>query len=127
MLTPAALIYLLVLGVSGSATWTGHGLDHVVWLMSSGLVTTAPLLLFGAGANRVRLSVMGLLQYVTPVVQLSIGVGVRHEHMPALRWAGFALIWVALAIFSADAVHRRSGESANHVVADAVPEVDAVR
>ncbi|SLJ60774.1 protein rarD [Mycobacteroides abscessus subsp. abscessus] len=65
-----------------------------------------PLLLFAVAAQRVPLSTMGLLQYLTPALQMAWGVGVAHEPMPASRWAGFALIWLALAVFTADALVR---------------------
>ncbi len=74
--------------------------------MSAGLVTALPLLLFGAAAQRVPLVTLGMLQYLTPSLQMAWGVLVLHEDMPASRWIGFGLIWIALAIFTADAVAR---------------------
>ena len=70
--------------------------------MLSGALTAAPLLLFAAAARRVPLSTIGLLQYVTPVMQLLIGVVVFGEPMPPVRLAGFALVWCALAVLSVD-------------------------
>ena len=64
-------------------------------------------MLFGAAAIRVRLSTLGLLQYLAPILQLAIGVFVDGEAMPQSRLAGFALVWAALIVFSADAL--RSG------------------
>lgn len=104
VLSPAALVFLVVAGITGSDTFTSHGPGHAALLLSAGIVTACPLLLFGAATNRVPLTVMGLLQYVTPVVQFLIGVLVRHEHMPASRWAGFGLVWLALLVFSAEAL-----------------------
>ena len=65
-----------------------------------------PLLCFGAAATRVPMVTLGLLFYLTPAMQLSWGVLVGHEPMPPARWVGFALIWVALAVFTVDAVRR---------------------
>ena len=65
-----------------------------------------PLLLFAAAAQRLPLVTMGLLFYLTPAMQMTWGVFVGHEPMPPARWLGFALIWVALAVFSADALWR---------------------
>ena len=75
-------------------------------MMLSGVVTAVPLLLFAAAAQRLPLVTLGLLMYLTPVMQLTWGVVVGHEPMPPARWIGFGLIWVALAVFSADALYR---------------------
>jgi chloramphenicol-sensitive protein RarD len=75
-------------------------------LILSGVVTAMPLLLFAAAAQRLPLVTMGLLFYLTPAMQLTWGVLVGHEPMPVARWLGFALIWVALLVFSVDALRR---------------------
>lgn len=103
---PPAVVYLVVLQTAGDATFTGHGVGHVALLMLSGVLTALPLLMFAAAAQRLPLVTMGLLFYLTPAMQLSWGVLVGHEPMPAARWVGFALIWVALAVFSGDALRR---------------------
>jgi len=103
---PFAVGYLVVLQVTGQATFTDHGPGHVVLMILSGVFTAVPLLLFAAAAQRLPLVTMGLLFYLTPAMQLTWGVFVGHEPMPLARWLGFALIWVALAVFSADALWR---------------------
>ncbi|GAS94139.1 rarD protein [Mycolicibacterium canariasense] len=103
---PFALGYLGVLQSSGAGTLTGHGAAHVVLLMLSGVLTAIPLLLFAAAAQRLPMVTMGLLFYLTPIMQMTWGVLVGHEPMPPARWLGFALIWIALAVFSVDAVLR---------------------
>jgi chloramphenicol-sensitive protein RarD len=103
---PFAVAYLVVLQVTGHGTFTDHGPTHVVLMVLSGVFTALPLLLFAAAAQRLPLVTMGLLFYLTPAMQLTWGVVVGHEPMPAARWLGFALIWVALAVFSADALWR---------------------
>ena len=75
-------------------------------MILSGVLTAMPLLLFAAAAQRLPLVTMGLLFYLTPAMQMTWGVVVGHEPMPPARWLGFALIWVALAVFSADALWR---------------------
>jgi len=107
--SPFALGYLVVLAVIGQSTFTGHGAGHVALLMLCGPVTAIPLLLFAGAAQRLPLVTMGLLQYLTPALQMAWGVFVGHEPMPAGRWAGFVLIWAALAVFTADAVRRSRG------------------
>ena len=104
--TPPALAYLAVLHAGGHGTFTNHGVGHVALMVLSGVVTALPLLLFAAAAQRLPLVTMGLLFYLTPAMQLMWGVVVGHEPMPPARWLGFALIWVALAVFSADALWR---------------------
>ncbi|MCF3962133.1 EamA family transporter RarD [Streptomyces fuscigenes] len=99
-----ALGFLLWLGASGRSTFTAHGAGHAAWLASAGLVTAVPLVLFGAAAVRVPLTTLGLLQYLTPVLQLALGVAYFHEPMPPERWAGFALVWVALIVLTGDAL-----------------------
>jgi chloramphenicol-sensitive protein RarD len=76
-------------------------------------VTALPLLMFAAAAQRLPLVTMGLMFYLTPAMQLTWGVLVGHEPMPPARWLGFALIWLALLVFSADALWRaRAGSAA---------------
>lgn len=104
--SPFALVYLVVLQFNGDGDFTNHGPAHMVLMMLCGPVTALPLLLFAAAAQRLPLVTLGLLQYLTPSMQLAWGVLVGHEPMSPLRWAGFALIWVALAVFSGDALRR---------------------
>ncbi len=75
-------------------------------LLLAGPVTAIPLLLFAAAAQRLPMVTLGLLFYLNPGLQMAWGVFVGHEPMPVGRWFGFALIWVGLAVFTADAVYR---------------------
>jgi chloramphenicol-sensitive protein RarD len=104
LLAGPALIYLLWLGAAGRGTFTTEGSGHVVLLIGGGVATAAPLMLFGIAAIRVRLTTIGLLQYLAPTLQFLIGVLVDGEPMPLSRLAGFALVWAALAISTYDAV-----------------------
>jgi chloramphenicol-sensitive protein RarD len=85
-------------------TFTGHGPGHITLLVGAGVVTAIPLLMFNSSATRVPLTVIGMLQYLAPILQFLIGLVVQHEAMPASRWAGFLLVWAALVILSVDAV-----------------------
>ncbi|MFN8185325.1 MAG: EamA family transporter RarD, partial [Candidatus Nanopelagicales bacterium] len=102
---PFALIYLVVLGVTGGLVFGDHP-GNSAMLMTAGIATTIPLLLFGAAAIRLPLVVLGLLQYLAPIIQFLIGVKYFGEHMPASRWAGFCLVWLALVVFSLDVVRN---------------------
>ncbi|WP_231514599.1 EamA family transporter RarD [Mycobacterium sp. URHB0044] len=104
--TPFALAFLVVLNVVGDGTFTTYGTSHALLMVSAGVLTALPLLLFAAAAQRLPMVTMGLLFYLTPAMQLTWGVLVGHEPMPAARWLGFALIWAALAVFSGDAIWR---------------------
>ncbi|MET7646699.1 EamA family transporter RarD [Streptomyces sp. NPDC005426] len=99
-----ALGYLLWLGARGESTFTSGGAGHAALLAATGLVTAVPLVLFGAAAIRVPLSTLGLLQYLAPVFQFLLGIVYFHEAMPAERWAGFALVWLALTLLTWDAL-----------------------
>lgn len=112
VLLPAALAVIAWLGLAGAGSLTGPAGTHAVLLMLSGPVTAVPLLLFAAAARRVSLTTVGLLQYVTPVLQLVIAVGVLGEPMPATRWIGFALVWAGLALLTVDLLRALSRVSA---------------
>ena len=109
VLVVPAVTYLIVLQVAGTSTLTGHGSGHVLLLVTTGLVTVGPLLAFAAAARALPLSVLGLLQYITPTVQFLLGVLYFDEHMPPARWIGFGLVWAALAVLTTDALRRRRG------------------
>jgi chloramphenicol-sensitive protein RarD len=102
LLVPVAAGLLVWLGVSGTQTFTADTPLHPTLLVLSGVVTAVPLLLFAAAARRVPLVTIGLLQFVTPVMQLLCGVLLLGERMSPQRWAGFALVWVALVVLSVD-------------------------
>ncbi len=107
VLAGPALITLLVLAEQSRLVLGHHGAGNAALLAGTGVVTAIPLLLFGAGARRLPLSSMGLLQYLAPVLQFAVGVGIRHEPLPPARLAGFGLVWVALLVLSADALRRQ--------------------
>ena len=95
--------YLIYLGNQGTGQF-GQSPGLTILLISAGAVTAIPLLLFNGSTTRLPYSTIGLLQYITPTIQFSIGVWVRHEDMPAARWIGFLVIWLALAALAADLV-----------------------
>ncbi|HWJ68245.1 MAG TPA: EamA family transporter RarD [Nocardioides sp.] len=108
VIAPFALAFLLWLGATGQGHFTGEGAGHVALLVASGVVTAIPLLCFGAAATRVSMTTLGLLQYLAPVLQFLLGVTLLGEHMPPGRWIGFTLVWLALAVFTVEALrHRR--------------------
>ncbi|MDT3398677.1 EamA family transporter RarD [Streptomyces sp. B1866] len=136
-----ALGFLLVLGVRGDSTFAAEGAGHAALLACCGLITALPLICFGAAAVRLPLTTVGLLQYLAPTFQFVLGLAVFHESMPPERWAGFGLVWLALALLTWDALrtaHRArtdlaaAAARAARAGADArgpepLPEPDAAR
>jgi len=119
VLVPVALAVLVWVGLRGETTFTVHSPIHPMLLASAGLVTAAPLLLFGAAARRVPLVTIGLLQFVTPVLQLLCGVLLLGETMSTSRWIGFAIVWVALLVLTLDSIQsvrtrRRLADAADY-------------
>jgi chloramphenicol-sensitive protein RarD len=104
VLAPAALGFLIWLSVTGRSTAWSEGIGHASLLATTGLITVAPLFCFAAAANRIPLTTLGLLQYLAPTLQLIIGVTFLGEEMTTVRWIGFGLVWVALAIFTIESV-----------------------
>ncbi len=107
-LLPAALVGVAVLQVQGEAAFLHGSPGRDALLVALGLITAVPLLAFGAAASRIPLSLLGLLQYLTPTLQLLCGVVILGEPLPPARLAGFVLVWGALAVLSVDAL-RDSG------------------
>jgi chloramphenicol-sensitive protein RarD len=101
-LAPVAAIGVAWLEATGRGTFRADPPLHGVLLASVGVATVVPLLLFAASARRVPLSTLGLMQYLTPTLQLLCGVAFLGEHMPVARWLGFGLVWVALGLLTAD-------------------------
>jgi chloramphenicol-sensitive protein RarD len=114
-----ALVLLAVLHAHGEGTAGNHGTGHFLLLVGSGVATAVPLLLFAAATSRIPLSTVGLLQYLTPTMQLVIGVFVYREPMPPLRLVGFAIVWLALAVFTVDTL--RAARASRRREAPVVP------
>lgn len=104
VLVPFAVVGMGVLQARGNAAFLHGSTGRDALLVSLGVVTAAPLLLFGSAARRIPLSLLGLLQYLTPTMQLLCGVVAFHEPMPPERLAGFVLVWIALTLLGADAL-----------------------
>ena len=99
-----ALGYLISLEVQGTGSFGHVALGKEALLVGAGVMTALPLVAFGAAANRVPLSTLGVLQYFAPTLQFLCGVLFFHEQMSSLRWVGFGLIWVSLAFFALEGV-----------------------
>lgn len=105
-----ALVAITVVGAQGNLVF-GTRLPTSLLIAGTGVVTVIPLLMFAAGTRRLPLSVVGLLQFLTPVLQFAVGVGIRHEPLPTAELVGFCLVWLALIVLAVDGV--RSQRSTN--------------
>ncbi|GAB7032719.1 EamA family transporter RarD [Streptomyces sp. NPDC021749] len=112
-----ALGFLIYLGSRGESAFVSGGVGQALLLAGCGVATAVPLICFGASAVRLPLTVIGMLQYLAPTFQFGLGLTVFHEEMPAERWAGFGLVWVALAVLTWDAL--RTTRRARAALADA--------
>lgn len=104
LLTPVAIVILGIVAATSGIVTGNAGTPHLILSLFAGAVTATPLLLFAAAARRLPLVYIGLTQYIAPVLQFIIGVVILHEDMPIERWIGFALVWVALIVLTADAL-----------------------
>lgn len=107
-LVPVAVVILVVVNATSGIVYGSAGPWHTVLLSLAGVITAVPLLFFAAGARRTSLTVIGLLQFVAPILQFIIGAWLLQEPMPLERWIGFGLVWLALIILTVDSVvHAR--------------------
>ncbi|MGC2940463.1 MULTISPECIES: EamA family transporter RarD [unclassified Brevibacterium] len=106
VLTVPSAIYLISLGSLGLQTFTGFGGWHVFVIIITGPATAIPLILFSAAARRIPLSWVGMLQYLTPTIQFTLGVTVLGEMMSTTRWIGFFVIWIAVILLCTDMIRH---------------------
>lgn len=106
MVLPFALIQLWIVA-QYSPIMILSGPIETSLLVAFGILTAIPLILFGAAASRVPLSTIGFIQYLTPTLQFSVGFFILGEPMPTVRWIGFGLVWISLAVLTLDALSRK--------------------
>ena len=106
LLFPFALAYLTFLAANGQSGFLHSATSTQLLLLAAGPITAIPLLLFAAGARRIPLATLGLLQYIAPSIQLLLGVWLYHEPFSAGRLIGFATIWTGLALYSAEGLRN---------------------
>jgi chloramphenicol-sensitive protein RarD len=120
VLLPFALVGLVVLQVRGDLALLHGSGGRDLLLVGLGVITAVPLVLFGTAARRIPLTMLGLLQYLTPTFQLLCGVVVLDEDLPPERLAGFVLVWIALVILGTDALRESRRPDELVPVAEAV-------
>lgn len=102
LLAPLAMVVLAYLSWQGESAFVRGDTTTMAWLLLGGPLTATPLLLFAAGARRITLTTMGILQYISPSLQFAIGVWLFHEPFQSARFVGFVLIWAALVLYSVE-------------------------
>jgi chloramphenicol-sensitive protein RarD len=112
-----ALAYLLFRAWAGTGAFGSVGMASSVLLACAGIATAAPLLLFAAGARRIPLTSLGILQYIAPTLQFTLGVVVYGERLSPTRLIGFCLIWLALVLYSGEGLLHGSRTVPLHAAA----------
>lgn len=112
VMAPLAIGYLVWLTAVGRSTFLSEGPSHTALLIISGLVTTVPLLLFGMASKRIPLATLGMIQYLTPTMQMLWALFVTQEFLSTGRWIGFIIIWFAVAIYLIDLARKARQRSA---------------
>jgi chloramphenicol-sensitive protein RarD len=119
-LVPIAITYLILLRSHGQLVFGRDGLWLTVLLLSTGVVTAVPLVWFGHAARHLRLTTLGFLQYLSPTCSFCLGVFVYHEPFSRAHLITFGLIWLALIIFTVEAIFRLRGRRARTVLAESI-------
>ncbi|MGM7679943.1 EamA family transporter RarD [Microbacterium sp. A94] len=112
-LIPVAAVTLIIVGSTDGITFGAVSVWHTVLVAGAGIATAVPLLCFAAGARRIDLTLVGMFQFITPVMQFLVGWALLKEPMPTERWIGFAIVWVAIGVFLVDlALKKQRGRRA---------------
>jgi chloramphenicol-sensitive protein RarD len=104
LLAPLALAALVLFQLRGQSDFGHGGNVQTIMLIGAGVVTAVPLLLFANGARRLKLATLGLIQYISPTLQLLLGVLIYHEAFDSARAIGFAFIWAGLVVYTLSSV-----------------------
>src|SRR2546423_10788742 len=120
LLTPIAALYLVYLQREGSAAFTAGGWRMILLLISTGIVTGLPLVWFGHAARHLRLTTLGFLQYLSPSCSFFLGVFLYHEPFTRTHLITFSFIWIALAIFTIEAIWRWRSDRERQAIAELV-------
>jgi chloramphenicol-sensitive protein RarD len=102
LLAPVALLYLVALGVRGEGAFGAAGASTTLLLAAAGVVTAVPLIWFAVGVHALRLSTVGLIQYITPTSQFLLAVALYREHFTSAHAVAFACIWASLGLYTYD-------------------------
>ncbi|OQR96418.1 transporter DMT superfamily protein [Achlya hypogyna] len=128
LLSPFALAYLVVVEATDAKPAFGHvNTLSTCLIIGGGFITIVPLILFSSGAKTVPMTLLGVLQYITPSLQFVVGVAIYHEPLSMLKLAGFILVWVGLVAYTIDSLYHRTSEEqpdTNGDIANAEDSID---
>jgi chloramphenicol-sensitive protein RarD len=120
LLLPVAAVQFFVTAAFTPIQFGVVGPAGTLALVSFGLMTAVPLILFGAAASRIPLATIGFIQYLTPTLQFLLGLFYFQEPMPPVRWLGFIMVWTGLAVLTSDAIiaqrRRRTAKLSDKLV-----------
>lgn len=122
-LAPVAIVQAIIVAVTGGLVFGSVSPGHTALVTLAGIVTAVPLLFFAAGARRSSLTVIGLLQFVAPILQFITGAWILREPMPLERWIGFGLVWLALVVLSVDSLRAARRPKRVDEASDVAPVV----
>ena len=122
-LAPVAIAQAIIVAVTGGLVFGSVSPGHTALVTLAGVVTAVPLLFFAAGARRSSLTVIGLLQFVAPILQFITGAWILGEPMPLERWIGFGLVWLALVVLSVDSLRAARRPKRVDETSDVAPVV----
>ncbi|MDD7945744.1 EamA family transporter RarD [Microbacterium sp. NE2HP2] len=122
-LAPVAIVQAIIVAVTGGLVFGSVSPGHTALVTLAGIVTAVPLLFFAAGARRSSLTVIGLLQFVAPILQFITGAWILGEPMPLERWIGFGLVWLALVVLSVDSLRAARRPKRVDEASDVAPVV----
>ena len=120
LLTPVAIAYLLILQSQGQLIFGHGGAWLTILLLTTGVVTAIPLVWFGHATRHLRLTTVGFLQYLSPTCSFLLGVFVYHEPFSRAHLITFGLIWIALIIFTVEAITRLRADRRRAVLEEAI-------
>ncbi|MEH3090285.1 MAG: EamA family transporter RarD [Microbacterium arborescens] len=122
-LAPVAIVQAIVVAATGGLVLGTVSGGHTVLVALAGVITAVPLLFFAAGARRSSLTVIGLLQFVAPILQFITGAWILGEPMPIERWVGFGLVWLALVVLTVDSLRAARRPRREDAASDVAPVV----
>jgi chloramphenicol-sensitive protein RarD len=112
LLFAPALMYLTLICTNGTGAFLHGTATTDILLVGAGIITTMPLIMFAAAARRIPLSLMGILQYISPTLQFLVGLILYREPFSRLHLVGYGLVWLALILFAFESLPARQAAAA---------------
>jgi chloramphenicol-sensitive protein RarD len=107
IIAPFALGYFLFLSINNNSSFFIEGTSTKILLIAAGPIASIPLLLFASGARKISMSLLGMLQYIEPSLQMALGVFLWNEEVSFYKFIGFILIWIALLFYAIATTNKK--------------------